>query len=318
LKQSLANEAIDWLKGSRYGLSYRDKIILFLYILNAIIILTIIDVIFGKERILQIYSTHAYLLNWIPIDSITIKRDHIRLLLPLILDYIILAKPDWEQKQREFATSLKLNNDENRNEVLIDVGANIGIYTLIFASRYPGAKIISIEASQTIFEKLKINYELNKLLSSDRSKVVLFNRAVSDTDDEWVEYYENHSMSTISKEYLNGLRAPRSNACCDQINRNMVKTMTIDTLVASQNLDKISLLKIDVEGAEVLVLEGAKATLTHKKIKNLIIEYHSVTNYNCIIKLLEQLGYEIISYQDRQLIRNTSKYINGHILATLK
>jgi hypothetical protein len=71
------------------------------------------------------------------VDSITIKRDHIRLLLPLILDYIILAKPDWEQKQREFATSLKFKDDDNKNKVLVDVGANIGIYTLIFASRYP-------------------------------------------------------------------------------------------------------------------------------------------------------------------------------------
>jgi hypothetical protein len=194
-------------KGLRYGLGYRDKTILFLYICNAIILLTIINIIFGKEKILEIYSTHAYLLNWIPVDSINIKRDHIRLLLPLILDYIILAKPDWEQKQREFATSLTFKDDDTKNKVLVDVGANIGIYTLIFASRYPRAKIISIEASQTIFEKLKINCELNNLLSVDSSKVVLLNRAVSDTDDEWVEYYQKDSMSTILKEYLSGLVA---------------------------------------------------------------------------------------------------------------
>ena len=98
----------------------------------------------------------------------------------------------------------------------------------------------------------------------------------------------------------------------------MVKTMTIDNLVAAQNLDIISLLKIDVEGAEVLVLKGATTTLTHKKIQNLIIEYHSLKNYDYIVKLLEQLGYKTIISQDRQLIRNTSEYINGHIIATVE
>jgi FkbM family methyltransferase len=148
------------------------------------------------------------------------------------------------------------------------------------------AKIISIEASQTIFEKLKINCELNNLLSDDSSKVVLLNRAVSDTDDVWVEYYQKDSMSTILKEYLSGLVASRSNMWHDQINKNMVKTMTIDYLVAAQNLDIISLLKIDVEGAEVLVLKGATTTLTHKKIQNLIIEYHSLKNYDYISKTI--------------------------------
>jgi hypothetical protein len=142
------------------------------------------------------------------------------------------------------------------------------------------------------------------------------NRAVSDTDDEWVEYYQKDSMSTILKEYLRGLVASWSNMWHDQINKN--KTMTIDNLVAAQNLDIISLLKIDVEGAEALVLKGATTTLTHKKIQNLIIEYNSLKNYDYIVKLLEQLEYKIIISQDRQLIRNTSEYINGHIIATVE
>jgi hypothetical protein len=142
------------------------------------------------------------------------------------------------------------------------------------------------------------------------------NRAVSDTDDEWVEYYQKDSMSTILKEYLSGLVASWSNMWHDQINKN--KTMTIDNPVAAQNLDIISLLKIDVEGAEALVLKGATTTLTHKKIQNLIIEYNSLKNYDYIVKLLEQLEYKIIISQDRQLIRNTSEYINGHIIATVE
>jgi hypothetical protein len=80
-----------------------------------------------------------------------------------------------------------------------------------------------------------------------------------------------------------------------------VRTVTIDNLVETTGINEISLLKIDIEGAEVLALKGAINTLTQKKIKNMIIEYHSLENYNYIIKLLkkEELGYTIINSQER-------------------
>lgn len=47
--------------------------------------------------------------------------------LPMILDYIILVKPDWEEEERQFVTELNLEDDDDR--IAIDIGANIGIYT---------------------------------------------------------------------------------------------------------------------------------------------------------------------------------------------
>jgi hypothetical protein len=97
-----------------------------------------------------------------------------------------------------------------------------------------------------------------------------------------------------------------------------VRTVTIDNLVETININEISLLKIDVEGAEVLALKGAINTLTQKKIKNMVIEYHSLENYNYIIKLLkkEELGYTIINSQERY--NKETGYVNGHIMAILQ
>ena len=67
--------------------------------------------------------------------------------LPMILDYIILVKPDWEEKEREFMTQLNLNY--NNNAIVMDIGANIGIYTILLSHIYPKVKIIAIEASPT-------------------------------------------------------------------------------------------------------------------------------------------------------------------------
>jgi FkbM family methyltransferase len=312
--RSILSESISWLKGCKYGYTYKDKIVLFLYIFNAIIMIIFIIGIFGKNKLIDTYFKRTYLLNWIPVKSVLVKIDGAILSLPMILDYIILVKPDWEEKEREFMTQLNLNY--NNNAIVMDIGANIGIYTILLSHIYPKAKIIAIEASPTIFEMLRLNCKLNNLLFPG-SNVLLINKAISEKDDITTEFYEKHSISTMLKEFLTNLSSTiLTNQ--DELNRRVVRTITIDNLVETIGVNEISLLKIDVEGAEVLALKGAINTLTHKKIKNMVIEYHSLENYNYIIKLLEEeeLGYTIIDSQER--FNKEKEFINGHIMAILQ
>lgn len=313
---SVLAEAISWLKGSKYGYTYKDKIALFLYIANAIIIIIFIIGIFGKARAIDIYFKRTYLLNWIPIKSVQVKIDGIMLSLPMILDYMILVKPEWEKEERQFVTELNLEDDDDR--ISIDIGANLGIYTLLLSHLYPKCKVISIEASPTIFEKLKLNCQLNNLLPG--SNLVLLNKAVSDKDGTWVEFYEKHSMSTMSKEFLTSISSKIITNKDDELHKEIVRTVTIDNLAETTNINEISFLKIDVEGAEVLVLKGAINILTEKKVRNMIIEYHSFENYDYAVKLLDEIGYTIINSQQRYNDKTSTekKFVNGHIIATLK
>ena len=289
---------------------------MFLYIANAIIIIIFIIGIFGKARAIDIYFKRTYLLNWIPIKSVQVKIDGIMLSLPMILDYMILVKPDWEKEERQFVTELNLEDDDDR--ISIDIGANLGIYTLLLSHLYPKCKVISIEASPTIFEKLKLNCQLNNLLPG--SNLVLLNKAVSDKDGTWVEFYEKHSMSTMSKEFLTSISSKIITNKDDELHKEIVRTVTIDNLAETTNINEISFLKIDVEGAEVLVLKGAINILTEKKVRNMIIEYHSFENYDYAVKLLDEIGYTIINSQQRYNDKTSTekKFVNGHIIATLK
>jgi hypothetical protein len=204
MRSIILSEAISCLKKVNMDILTRIRLSYCLYIFNAIIIIIIIIGIFGKNKAIDIYFKRTYLLNWIPVKSVLVKRDGVMLSLPMILDYIILVKPDLEEKEIEFMTQLNLNYNNN-NAIIIDIGANIGIYTILLSHIYPKAKIIAIEASPTIFEMLKSNCKLNNLLLlPSGSNVLLINKAISDKDDMTVELYEKHIMSQYLRNSLQG------------------------------------------------------------------------------------------------------------------
>jgi FkbM family methyltransferase len=198
------------------------------------------------------------------------------------------------------------------------VGANVGIYTILLSRLCPRSKIMSIEASPDIFDILQSNCKLNNLRIGG-TNLFLINKAVSEKDGVAAVFYECHSMSTMCKEFLTSV----SNSIItykEELIKKTVRTVTIDSLVETHNVGEISLLKIDVEGSEVSALKGAIDTLYKKKVRNMLIEYHSSENYDYIVRMLEELGYKVATSQERFNMKTSDNmnFVNGHIMATLK
>ena len=136
--------------------------------------------------------------------------------------------------------------------VCFDIGANIGETTLNFAQLAKNGKVYSFEPVPFLYERLKTNVGLNTF-----KNIELHNLAISDnSDDLFFEAPKNRNSSGISLTKENSNTSMR------------VASNTLDEFVSSKQIEKIDFIKIDVEGFENYVINGAKQTL--KKFKPML------------------------------------------------
>jgi FkbM family methyltransferase len=143
--------------------------------------------------------------------------------------------------------------------VFVDVGANIGSFTLpVGKSLGAGGRVIAIESSPTIFPYLKRNVDLNGL-----SNISLIQCAASDTDLQEVPFYEapidSFGMGSLGAQF-NGKPIP-------------VITRTLDSILSERGVDRVDLIKVDVEGFEVGVFRGAEKLLNGPGAPLIVFEF---------------------------------------------
>ncbi len=140
----------------------------------------------------------------------------------------------------------------NKGDVVVDLGGNIGVFNR-WAYSQGASKVISFEPDKRYFEVLSMNSNPNS---------ILFNAAMSDKIGQIDLYESNH---------LGGSNIFISNT--SNVKHYPVRTYTLDYLFESKLVEKIDFLKIDIEGAEQLVLQGISDD-NLRKVKNIGMEYH--------------------------------------------
>jgi len=160
-------------------------------------------------------------------------------------------------------------------DVVLDIGAHIGYYSLKFARE--GGKVVSLEPNPIIYQYLLSNIEVNKL-----SSLVLPLQLGAWNCITLLQLSVDKSMaggSSFTRE-ISDVKIP-------------VKCTTVDHLIDTYSIVP-TIIKIDTEGAEVEILEGAKETL--KRFRPLVIlEVHPWREKETIEKIRElkkNLGYK--------------------------
>jgi len=174
-----------------------------------------------------------------------------------------------------------IKNLIEEGDFIIDIGANKGFYTLLFASYIKDhGKVISIEASEKKFKSLF--FRITRLWNL--TNVLPFNFILGDSDYQRVNLKKPSRFDDGTGFYLkksNNLHSPFSR--------------TLDNLLSSININNFKLLKIDVEGAEVLVLNGAKRIL--EKTDYVLVEVSDTgkerfeTSVSELYNLLNSVGF---------------------------
>lgn len=152
------------------------------------------------------------------------------------------------------------------NQNIIDIGANVGRYSLIAAKK--GANVISIEANPETFRVLKDNIELNNF-----KNIQAINQGVSNRTGQSILYYcpGYDGISSLDPTWISS----NSNQI-DSDNKYIqieVQLNKLDNLIKFESIDW---LLIDVEGHEAEVLEGAVETLRNTQYIIIEVEHDKI------------------------------------------
>jgi len=189
-----------------------------------------------------------------------------------------------------YGKDVGFNNYEERNKKLIashlkdgdvffDVGANIGLFSLYLKRLYPDLKCYLFEPFPTLFNCLKLTLKNSKMEDVHINDYALCNENKEleffiDTFNDGGHSLDSSSISSRSKK-AQSLK---------------IQGKKLDSFVAENNIDRIDFLKIDIQGAEVEFLKGARESINKFKPK-IMVELNN-KNLEDFINLIGE-GYEI-------------------------
>lgn len=199
----------------------------------------------------------------------------------------------------EYPEMLFLGKMLKPQSIFLDVGANIGVFTLMAASKIKKGRIYSFEPIPKVLDTLYQNISINQI----QDKVKVFKKVVSDKNGiEKFIIQETSEYSHISKSISKGTSIP---------------SVKLDDFCKGEKINFIDMIKIDVEGAELKVLKGLEEFLRKGRVKILIVEIST----NCqlygytqqqVIDYLREIGYlTYILNQELRLIK--VKEVGGEV-----
>ena len=187
----------------------------------------------------------------------------------------------WEKVSMQLWIQLCKNSN-----IVLDIGANTGIYALTAKALNPNAQVYAFEPLTQIFRKLKANNDLNNF------DILCIEKAVSDKNGKAIIYETGNDLITAAT--MNA--ETRKYGALDV--ETEIETITLDTFVSDNHLGKIDLIKVDVETYEPNVLEGYKNYLAVHR-PNFLIEVLTDDVGQKLQKIFDGLGYCYFNIDDR-------------------
>lgn len=181
------------------------------------------------------------------------------------------------------------------NDICVDVGANLGYYSVLMAAAAAQGRVIAVEPSPVTAALLKLNLSLNRIRNADIVEGVT-------ADSSGTTQFQVAADSAFSS-----LRSSGRSADIESI---AVKSYTLDQLVDKFGLARVDVLKVDVEGAEGLVIAGGRSLLAdeNRRPRLVMLELYDANHRafgadsRAIQSQIEQYGYRAF-YVDKGTLK---------------
>jgi FkbM family methyltransferase len=180
---------------------------------------------------------------------------------------------------------------QDRQVVVLDVGANVGFFAIKQALQHNGQlRLIAFEPDPGTFARLQAN--VDKIKGKVLSDITCRNCAMS-TEIGEARFLQD--MSVESRILEDDSTAPSI----------MVPITTLDAVVEQEGIERIDLLKLDVEGHEMKVLAGGEKALSITD--NVTLEYHAPHFVEEITELLARYHFRVVAHNAEKSILSFSK-----------
>ena len=207
---------------------------------------------------------------------------------------------------------------KKKTPIIFDVGANQGQSIIRFKKLFPKSSIHAFEPIEKEFNSLQKMFE-------DDDSIILNNFAIGEKEDEKDFYITaNTSNSSFNKLNLNTkwikIRSEQFNTTIDGYTKEIKKTKirTLDQYCKKNNIEKIDLLKVDTQGYEDKVLNGASEILKNNAVYAIEIElmfdnvYERCLNFSDVEKYLIPNHFAFSALEPNGGFRNI---FEGHMFA---
>ncbi|MGL5074391.1 MAG: FkbM family methyltransferase [Waterburya sp.] len=194
----------------------------------------------------------------------------------------------------------------HQGAVFYDIGANVGFFSII-AARLVGntGKVYAFEPGEGNANSIRHNARLNNF-----NQIEVIEKAVSDTPGEG---------ELLLAKYSGGHALATADAPPDLAGTVTIELVTIDDLIAQNQIQPPNFVKVDIEGAELDALKGMTETI--KQYKPIIIyeiddgdRVAYQRKYQEIESFLQSLGYQVNSVEEDSYA--TIDWCVGHAIAT--
>jgi FkbM family methyltransferase len=182
-----------------------------------------------------------------------------------------------------------------KDAVIFDIGANIGTYTTWMSRAFPQGKVYSFEPQRAVFQMLCGNIAINNLYN-----VYTYNYAIGDSNTrievQEPNYFANEDYGTFS--LVNDVLKTTTDE------KLIVEVKTLDWFVDFYSVPQVDFIKIDVEGMDLAVLEGARETIRQHH-PYLFIEHYDnrVSILDKLQAFLDEFEYEYDIVQNNLITR---------------